>query len=64
MEDECFIRPNKKVFVNIDLQASVAKLNNVDLSIIGTLGDLHTFTGVRGIWREKPSIRDWLPTQV
>ena len=58
------IRPNKRVFVNIDLQASVAKLNNVDLSISGTLGDLHTFTGVRGIWREKPSIRDWLPTQI
>ena len=58
------IRPNKRVFVNIDLQTSVAKLNNVDLSISGTLGDLHTFTGVRGIWREKPSIRDWLPTQI
>ena len=58
------IRPNKRVFVSVDLQASVAKLNNVDLSIAGTLGDLHTFTGVRRIWREKPSIRDWLPTQV
>lgn len=58
------IRPNKRVFVSVDLQASVAKLNNVDLSIAGTLGDLHTFTGVRGIWREKPSIRDWLPTRI
>ena len=58
------IRPNKRVFVNIDLLTDVAKLNNVDLSIAGTLGDMHTFTGVRGIWREKPSIRDWLPTQI
>jgi hypothetical protein len=58
------IRPNKRVFVNIDLQTGVAKLNNVELSIAGTLGDMHTFTGVRRIWREDPSIRDWLPTQI
>jgi hypothetical protein len=57
------IRPNKRVFVNIDLQTSVAKLNHVDLSIAGTLADMHTFTGVRGLWREKPSVRDWLPTR-
>jgi hypothetical protein len=58
------IRPNKRVFVNIDLQTGVAKLNHVELSMAGTLGDLHTFTGVRRIWREEPSIRDWLPTQM
>ena len=26
------------------------------------LGNLHTFSGVRPIWREKESKRDWLPT--
>ncbi|MCA9170273.1 MAG: PepSY-associated TM helix domain-containing protein [Planctomycetales bacterium] len=58
------IRPNKRVFVNVDLRTGIAKLNNVDLPVPGTLGDLHTFTGVRRIWREEPSIRDWLPTQI
>jgi hypothetical protein len=58
------IRPNRRVFVTIDLQTSVAKLSNVDLPMASVLGDLHTFTGVRGIWREEPSIRDWLPTQI
>jgi hypothetical protein len=58
------IRPNKRVFVNIDLLTGVAKLSNVDSPIAGILGDLHSFTGVRGIWREEPSIRDWLPTQI
>lgn len=58
------IRPNVRVFVNVDLQTRIAKLNNVDLSVAATLGDLHTFTGVRGIWREQPSIRDWLPTRI
>ena len=58
------IRPNSRIFVNVDLQTQVVKLNHVDLSAAATLGDLHTFTGVRGIWREKPSIRDWLPTKI
>ncbi len=36
----------------------------VDLGAAGTLGELHTFTGARPIYRESAGVRDWLPTRL
>ena len=58
------MRPHKRVFVNVDLQTNVAKLNTVKAQFTATLGILHTFSGVRPIWREAEPQRDWLPTQI
>ena len=58
------MRPNLRQFVSVDLATFNATLQLVDLQLVGTLGDLHTFTGVRGIYREPNSIRDWLPTRI
>ena len=58
------VRPNLRQFVSVDLATFNATLQLVDLQLIGTLGDLHTFTGIRGIYREPNSIRDWLPTRI
>ena len=58
------VRPNLRQFVSVDLATFNATLQLVDLQLVGTLGDLHTFTGVRGIYREPNSIRDWLPTRI
>jgi len=62
--DFASVRPNLRQFVSVDLATSNATLQLVDLKLVGTLGDLHTFTGVRGIYREPNSIRDWLPTRI
>ena len=58
------VRPNLRQFVSVDLATFNATLQLVDLQLVATLGDLHTFTGVRGIYREPNSIRDWLPTRI
>ena len=58
------VRPNLRQFVSVDLVTFDATLQLVDLHLVGTLGDLHTFTGVRGIYREPNSVRDWLPTRI
>ena len=58
------VRPNLRQFVSVDLATFSATLQLVDLQLIGTLSDLHTFTGIRGIYREPNSIRDWLPTRI
>ena len=58
------VRPNLRQFVSVDLATFNATLQLVDLQLIGTLSDLHTFTGIRGIYREPNSIRDWLPTRI
>ena len=58
------VRPNLRQFVSVDLATFNATLELVDLHLVGTLGDLHTFTGVRSIYRERNSIRDWLPTRI
>jgi len=58
------VRPHLRQFVSVDLATFNATLQRVDLQLAGTLGDLHTFTGVRGIYREPNSIRDWLPSWI
>ena len=58
------VRPNLRQFVSVDLATFNATLQLVDLHLVGTLGDLYTFTGVRGIYREPNSVRDWLPTRI
>lgn len=58
------MRPNQRVFVNVNLQTSVAKLNVVKAQPTATLEILHTFSGVRPIWQEAEPQRDWLPTQI
>ena len=58
------VRPNLRQFVSVALATFSATLQLVDLQLIGTLSDLHTFTGIRGIYREPNSIRDWLPTRI
>ena len=58
------VRPHLRQFVSVDLTTSNATLQLVDLQLVGTLGDLHTFTGVRSIYREPNSVRDWLPTRI
>jgi len=59
------MRPNHRVFVNVNLQTNVAKLNVVKTQqLTATLEILHTFSGVRPIWREAEPQRDWLPTQI
>ena len=58
------VRPNLRQFVSVDFVTFDATLQLVDLHLVGTLGDLHTFTGVRGIYREPNSVRDWLPTRI
>jgi hypothetical protein len=57
------VRPNQRIFVNIDLQKDIAKMNLVKAQPTATLEILHTFTGVRGIWRESDPKRDWIPTR-
>lgn len=58
------MRPNERTFVNVDLESKVAKVTHVEGNLGQMLGNLHTFSGVRPIWGEKESIRDWLPTRV
>ena len=56
------VRPNQRIFVNVDLQKDIAKMNLVKAQPTAMLEILHTFTGVRGIWRESNPKRDWIPT--
>lgn len=58
------LRPHVRQFVNVNLETEIAKLTKVRLQPAGVLGDLHVFTGTRGIFREKVSVRDWLPTRI
>jgi hypothetical protein len=56
------MRPDERTFVNVNLETKVAKVTHVEGNFGQMLGNLHTFSGVRPIWREKESKRDWLPT--
>ena len=58
------MRPNERVFVNTNLESSVAKVTTVKAEPTAMLEGLHTFSGIRGIWGESSSVRDWLPTQI
>jgi len=58
------VRPNQRIFVNIDIQKDIAEMKLVKAQPTATLEILHTFTGVRGIWRESNPKRDWIPTRI
>ena len=56
------MRPDERTFVNVDLDTSIAKVTHVTGNFGQMMGNLHTFSGVRPIWGELESTRDWLPT--
>ena len=58
------MRPDERIFVNTNLESSVAKVTTVKAEPIAMLESLHTFNGIRGIWGEAESERDWLPTRI
>ena len=58
------LRPNKRFAVNVDRETGAAKVNHVTPNKSVTLGDLHTFSGVRGMWNEPAQERDWIVTRV
>ncbi len=58
------MRPNKRKFVNVNLETNMAKVTHVEGKFAQMLGTLHTFSGVRPIWGERESVRDWLPTRI
>ena len=60
------LRPNERSFVSVDLATGNARLLSVTPRhpFFGTLNELHVFTGVSGIFRERESVRDWLPTMI
>lgn len=58
------MRPDERTFVIVNLETNLAKVTLVEGNIGQTLGNLHTFSGVRPIWGERESVRDWLPTRI
>lgn len=56
------MRPDERTFVIVNLESLVAKVTRVTGNFGQMMGNLHTFSGVRPIWGEKESMRDWLPT--
>ena len=58
------MRPDERTFVIVNLESNLAKITHVEGNFGQMLGNLHTFSGVRPIWGEKESIRDWLPTRI
>ncbi len=58
------MRPDERTFVNVDLETRLAKVTHVEGNVGQMLGNLHTFSGVRPIWGERESVRDWLPTRI
>ena len=58
------MRPNQRFGVNVDLATEIATVNLIKPQPVGILGDLHTFTGVRGIWNEPVQERDWFLTRI
>ena len=58
------MRPDERTFVVVDLETNLAKVTLVEGNVGQTLGNLHTFSGVRPIWGERESVRDWLPTRI
>jgi len=58
------MRPNERHAVDLDLRTRIASVEHIAIQPADTLGDLHTFTGIRGIWNEPDSRRDWLATRL
>ncbi len=58
------MRPDERTFVIVNLENQLAKVTHVEGNVGQMLGNLHTFSGVRPIWGERESVRDWLPTRI
>jgi hypothetical protein len=58
------MRPDERTFVIVNLENNLAKVTHVTGNLGQTLGNLHTFSGVRPIWGEIESKRDWIPTRI
>lgn len=58
------LRPDKRFTVNVDRETGDAKITEVTPDNAVILGDLHTFTGVRGLWNEPAQKRDWIITRL
>ena len=58
------LRPDKRFAINVERETGLAKINEVTPNKGVTLGDLHTFTGVRGLWNEPAQKRDWIITRL
>ena len=58
------VKPDKRFFVNVDLETNVAKMTTAHLPTSSIIAELHTFSCVRGIYGESKDNRkrDWLPT--
>jgi len=58
------LKPNLRTFVNVNLESGIATVTNVTPNSWAALSELHTFTGVRGMWNESSPTRDWFFTQI
>lgn len=58
------LKPNQRTFVNVDLESGIATIADVTPNRWAVLGELHTFTGVRGMWNESSPTRDWFFTRI
>jgi hypothetical protein len=57
-------RPNRLANVSVDLQTNTATIQTVRGRLTGVLENMHTFSGVRDIWGEAQSKRDWIYTWI
>lgn len=58
------MRPDLRFGIDVDLASGTAVVNRVTTQPTGILEQLHTFTGVRGIWNEPVQERDWIVTRI
>ena len=58
------VKPNHRTAVNVDLESQIAIVTEITLNRWAVLGELHTFTGMRGMWNESNPERDWFMSQL
>ncbi|MDA0347049.1 MAG: hypothetical protein O3C43_08210 [Verrucomicrobia bacterium] len=58
------MRPHQRHAINVDLATQLATVTLAKPQPVGILADLHTFTGVRGIWNEPVQEKDWFLTRI
>ncbi len=58
------MRPNYRHAINVDLTTGTAKINHVTIQASQIIGQMHTFSGVRGMWNEPQQERDWIVTRL
>lgn len=58
------MRPQLRYGVNVELATGATTVTTVTPASHQALGQLHTFSGVRGIWNEPEQERDWIATKL